>query len=224
MENKVHKGKRAMKRKRGYPTAWKGAANRWGKVDGTAVPKPEQKFTRERVATRATSVASFPGSFHFSISQFHMCSWPNSSSPSSDVQVKVLSAHKLLFISKTVRRLRNFETKIMTSESLPREVNAQIITLLSKISALRENGDQELERRAPMSVESRSLELWRAVAVECFATFLFSLVVSGAAVSSAVSGSGLSVLSTAVASGFAIAAIAIIFGHVSGKKPNFLFL
>lgn len=74
------------------------------------------------------------------------------------------------------------------------------------------------EKKAPMSIEARSLELWRAVAVECFATFLFSLVVSGAAASSAVSGSGLSVLATAVASGFAISAICFIFGHISGKS------
>ncbi|XP_076474310.1 MIP channel family protein big brain isoform X2 [Bombus vancouverensis nearcticus] len=76
------------------------------------------------------------------------------------------------------------------------------------------------EKKAPMSIEARSLELWRAVAVECFATFLFSLVVSGAAASSAVSGSGLSVLATAVASGFAISAICFIFGHISGGHVN----
>lgn len=106
----------------------------------------------------------------------------------------------------------------MTTESLSREVDAHIVTILTRLSTLRENNADVVERKIPMSIEARSLELWRAVAVECFATFLFSLVVSGAAAASAVSGSGLSVLATAVASGFAIAAISIIFSHVSGKN------
>jgi len=107
----------------------------------------------------------------------------------------------------------------MTSESLAREVDAHIVTILSRLSALRENNAADIaDRKAPMSIEVRSLELWRAVAVECLATFFFGLVVAGAAAASAVSGSGLSVLATAVASGFAIAAISLIFGHISGKK------
>lgn len=109
-------------------------------------------------------------------------------------------------------------TQKMTTETLSRELDAHIVTLLTRISSLRETSGDLTERKAPMSIEARSLELWRAVAVECFATFLFSLVVSGAAASSAVSGSGLSVLATAVASGFAIAAISLIFGHISGKS------
>ncbi|XP_043261248.1 neurogenic protein big brain [Colletes gigas] len=108
----------------------------------------------------------------------------------------------------------------MTTESLSRELDAHIVTLLTRISALKENNAELTERKAPMSIEARSLELWRAVAVECFATFLFSFVVSGAAASSVVSGSGLCVLATAVASGFAIAAISMIFGHISGGHVN----
>jgi len=107
----------------------------------------------------------------------------------------------------------------MTSESLAREVDAHIVTILSRLSALRENNAADVaDRKAPMSIEVRSLELWRAVAVECLATFFFGLVVAGAAAASAVSGSGLSVLATAVASGFAIAAISLIFSHISGKS------
>ncbi|KMQ94792.1 neurogenic protein big brain [Lasius niger] len=106
----------------------------------------------------------------------------------------------------------------MTTESLAREVDSHIVTILSRLSALRENNAEVTDRKPPMSIEARSLELWRAVAVECFATFLFSLVVAGAAAASAVSGSGLSVLATAVASGFAIAAISLIFSHISGKN------
>lgn len=105
----------------------------------------------------------------------------------------------------------------MTTETFSKELDAHIVTLLTRISSFKENNAEPVEKKAPMSIEARSLELWRAVAVECFATFLFSLVVSGAAASSAVSGSGLSVLATAVASGFAISAICFIFGHISGK-------
>lgn len=105
----------------------------------------------------------------------------------------------------------------MTTESLAREVDAHIVTILSRLSALRENNVEVTNRKSSMSIEARSLELWRAVAVECLATFLFGLVVAGAAASSAVSGSGLTVLATAVAAGFAIAAIFFIFSHISGK-------
>ncbi|XP_012274697.1 neurogenic protein big brain [Orussus abietinus] len=108
----------------------------------------------------------------------------------------------------------------MNAEAVPREVNANIVSLLNKLSALRESTGEPLARAVPMSTEARSLEFWRAVAVECFATFLFALVVSGAAAASAVSGSGLSVLATAIASGFSIAAISMIFGHVSGGHAN----
>ncbi|KYM88368.1 Neurogenic protein big brain [Atta colombica] len=108
----------------------------------------------------------------------------------------------------------------MANETLAREVDAHIVTILSRLSAFRENNADVTDRKAPMSVEARSLELWRAVAVECLATFLFSLVVAGAAAASAVSGSGLSALATAVASGFAIAAISLIFSHISGYKSR----
>ncbi|KAK1124875.1 hypothetical protein K0M31_006227 [Melipona bicolor] len=108
----------------------------------------------------------------------------------------------------------------MTTETFSKELDAHIVTLLTKILSFKENNAEPVEKKATMSIEARSLELWRAVAVECFATFLFSLVVSGAAASSAVSGSGLSVLATAVASGFAISAICFIFGHISGGHVN----
>ena len=107
-----------------------------------------------------------------------------------------------------------------TESSLPRDVDAHIVTLLTKLSALREATAEPLqERRQPMSIEARSLELWGAVAVECFATFIFSFVVFGATESAT---HILSVLATALASGLAIAAIYIIFGMVSGKLKTFI--
>lgn len=110
----------------------------------------------------------------------------------------------------------------MTTESLPRDVDAHIVNILTRLTNIRENNPDLSDRRIPMSTEARSLELWRAVAVECLATFLFGLVVSGAASSTAVSGSGLSILATAIASGFAVSAIYLIFGHVSGEEPNYI--
>lgn len=103
----------------------------------------------------------------------------------------------------------------MTTESIPRDLDAHIVSLLTKLSAIKESGGEVAPaRRVPMSIEARSLELWGAVAIECFATFLFSFVVFGATESS---NHILSVLTTAIASGFAIAAIFLIFGHVSGE-------
>lgn len=105
----------------------------------------------------------------------------------------------------------------MTTE-LSRDVDTHIVSLLTKLASLQKHTQERPEnRRILMSTEARSLELWKAVAVECFATFLFSLLVLGAAASSNVYGSGLSVLATAIASGFAISAIYLIFGHISGK-------
>ncbi|XP_023248640.1 neurogenic protein big brain-like [Copidosoma floridanum] len=116
-----------------------------------------------------------------------------------------------------------------------RDLDAHIVTLLTKLSALKENGSvggqsqQPQDARhhhehtaglPPMSTEAWSLEFWRAVAVECFATFLFAFVVAGSAVAPATSNSGLNALTTAVATGFAIAAVQLIFGPVSGGHVN----
>ncbi|KAI4483645.1 hypothetical protein M0804_007905 [Polistes exclamans] len=111
------------------------------------------------------------------------------------------------------------EKRKMTTESLPREVDAHIVNILTRLSNIRDN-NVDAYKRIPMSTEARSLELWKAVLVECVATFLFVFAVSGAASSTAVSGSGLSILATAIASGFVVSAIYFIFGHVSGSHIN----
>lgn len=105
------------------------------------------------------------------------------------------------------------------TESLPRDVDAHIVTLLTKLSSLRESNEESV-RKVPMFIESRSLELWRAVAVECFATFLFSFVVSGTFCFYAnnLTYSWQLILPGALAAGCAVAAISLIFGPVSGKR------
>ena len=119
-----------------------------------------------------------------------------------------------------------------------RDLDTHIVSLLTKISEMREQSQQHQRsngsgvlgnvvsgqvggarhsRKPAMGNEARSLELWKAVAVECLGTFIFTLIVSGAASSS---GAGLSVLATAIATGFAMAAISLIFGNVSGELLN----
>ena len=132
-----------------------------------------------------------------------------------------------------------------------KDLDNHIVRLLTKISEMREqshnrgishgghghighpiNNNSRQMRKAPMSNEARSLELWRAVAVECLATFIFALIVSGASFTSGSSFSlgpsfnslkssyagsdNLVILSTAIATGLSVAAINLIFGHVSG--------
>lgn len=112
--------------------------------------------------------------------------------------------------------------------NLSKEMDLQIVQLLSKLTAMREQREQQqqsdptrqqLEKHS-MSIEAKSLELWRAVAVECFATFLYAFIVAGASISTTSPGNSLgalSVVTAAVASGFAIAAVQMIFGPVSGE-------
>ena len=140
-------------------------------------------------------------------------------------------------------------TTTTTTASVARDVDAHIVTLLTKLSALREcnqqskrrrdhhdinnhhhhhhnhhdnnNHHDQMERRHnTMSYEVRSMELWRAVAVECYGTFLFAFIVNSPAAfntQNSLSGVALVILAIALASGFAIAAIQTIFGPVSGK-------
>ncbi|XP_063976979.1 neurogenic protein big brain [Diachasmimorpha longicaudata] len=104
---------------------------------------------------------------------------------------------------------------------ISRDVDAHIVNLLTKLAALRDAPKERQEgRRLTMSNEFRSLELWRAVAVECLATFMFCLVSLGAGVGVIVHGSGLLVLATCLGTGCSIAAIWIIFGHISGGHVN----
>ncbi|XP_046479605.1 neurogenic protein big brain [Neodiprion pinetum] len=110
----------------------------------------------------------------------------------------------------------------MTTATLPRELDAHIVTLFERISALRDNASENsVERRPPMSVEARSLELWRAVAIECFATSILALVVPGAVAPSLIEPSTrLSALAVSIATGLAMASICLIFGHISGGHVN----
>lgn len=119
--------------------------------------------------------------------------------------------------------------------SLPRDLDSHILTLLTKISNLKDQHQSHMNhhhhhhrrRSHSMSVEVWSLELWRAVAVECFATFLFSFIIIAASITTYYSipypGSvstgmpGTSITATALATGLAIAAVQLIFGPISGK-------
>lgn len=122
---------------------------------------------------------------------------------------------------------------------LPRDLDSHILTLLNKISQIKEQQQQQQQshshhhhhhhhrRRNSMSIEVWSLELWRAVAVECFATFLFAFIIVAATMTTLhtqhypnYAAPGLSIVSTALASGMAIGAIQLIFGPLSGKSSQ----
>lgn len=97
-----------------------------------------------------------------------------------------------------------------------------IVTLFEKLECLRRdansNSDNVLSGRVPARLEVRTLSLWKAVVAECAASFLYVFIVCGAAGGAGVGASASAVLlSTALASGCAIATLTLCFAHISGK-------
>lgn len=93
-------------------------------------------------------------------------------------------------------------------------VEYHLVTLFEKLDALRHGGDTP-PPQPPMQAEVRTLEFWRSIISECLASFFYVFVVCGAA---AAGGAGSQVLlTTAIASGFAVATVTQCFGHVSGE-------
>ncbi|CAB0004216.1 unnamed protein product, partial [Nesidiocoris tenuis] len=78
----------------------------------------------------------------------------------------------------------------------------------------------------PPRAELTTLELWRSIISECLASFFYVFTVCGAAAGVASGGStAQTVLASAFASGFSIAALTQSFGHISdnqGLNTNFL--
>ncbi|XP_028036216.1 neurogenic protein big brain [Bombyx mandarina] len=99
-----------------------------------------------------------------------------------------------------------------------------IVTLFEKLEILRRdantNGDN-LAGRIPARLELRTLSLWKAVVAECVASFLYVFIVCGAAGGAGVGASASAVLlSTALASGCAIATLTMCFVNISGAHVN----
>ncbi|XP_072939819.1 neurogenic protein big brain isoform X2 [Epargyreus clarus] len=100
-----------------------------------------------------------------------------------------------------------------------------IITLFEKLECLKRdansNSDTGLAGRVPARLEVRTLSLWKAVVAECAASFLYVFIVCGAAGGAGVGASASAVLlSTALASGCAIATLTLCFAHISGAHVN----
>lgn len=93
-----------------------------------------------------------------------------------------------------------------------------IVTLFEKLECLRSNSnDANLAGRVPARLEVRTLSLWKAVVAECAASFLYVFIVCGAAGGAGIGASASAVLlSTALASGCAIATLTLCFAHISG--------
>lgn len=101
-----------------------------------------------------------------------------------------------------------------------------IITLFEKLECLRnsaKDNDTGLAGRVPARLEVRTLSLWKAVVAECAASFLYVFIVCGAAGGAGVGASASAVLlSTALASGCAIATLTLCFANISGKTWVFM--
>lgn len=96
-----------------------------------------------------------------------------------------------------------------------------IVTLFEKLECLRRDANSSNEMlagRIPARLELRTLSLWKAVVAECAASFLYVFIVCGAAGGAGVGASASAVLlSTALASGCAIATLTMCFANISGK-------
>ncbi|XP_046992079.1 neurogenic protein big brain-like isoform X1 [Schistocerca americana] len=78
-------------------------------------------------------------------------------------------------------------------------------------------------RRPSMQAEVRTLEFWRSIISECLASFFYVFIVCGgaaAAVSGPAAGGSPLLLTTAIATGLAVATLTHCFGHISGAHAN----
>lgn len=104
-------------------------------------------------------------------------------------------------------------------------IEYHIVTLFEKLETLRRDASDARasgttsSQKPPMQVEIRTLEFWRSIISECLATFMYVFVVCGADSSSDASAST-TLISVALASGFAMATMIQCFGHVSGAHVN----
>ncbi|KAJ8918783.1 hypothetical protein NQ315_015104 [Exocentrus adspersus] len=77
------------------------------------------------------------------------------------------------------------------------------------------------KNKTQMRIEIRTLEFWRAVISECFASFIYVFVVCGAAAGAGINAPFSSVLLvTSLATGFIVTSLTQCLGHISGVKEH----
>ncbi|XP_017782179.1 PREDICTED: neurogenic protein big brain [Nicrophorus vespilloides] len=103
-----------------------------------------------------------------------------------------------------------------------RSIDYHIVTLLDKIETMRsDNLNTKKKVKVPIQIEIRTLEFWRSVTCECLASFIYVLIVCGAAAGSGAGASLSSVLlATALSAGFCMTTLTQCFGHISGAHVN----
>lgn len=98
-------------------------------------------------------------------------------------------------------------------------VEYYLVTIFEKIENIRCESINVVDNtKSQMRMEIRTLEFWRSVISECFASFVYVFVVCGAAAGAGVGAPIYFVLlATSLASGFVITSLTQCFGHISGK-------
>ncbi|KAL3289457.1 hypothetical protein HHI36_022881 [Cryptolaemus montrouzieri] len=101
-------------------------------------------------------------------------------------------------------------------------VEYHLVTIFEKLENLKNQNNLKIKTsNVPVSVEIRTLELYRSVISECMASFVYVLVVCGAIAGAGVGASISSMLlATALAAGFAMTSLTQCFGHISGAHVN----
>lgn len=104
--------------------------------------------------------------------------------------------------------------------SLPisdQNIEYHLVTLFEKLEALRNDNKQSSQcaNKLPIRVEIRTLEFWRSIICECWASFVYVFVVCGAAAGAGANASSV-LLASALAAGFAMTSLTQCFGHISG--------
>lgn len=103
------------------------------------------------------------------------------------------------------------------------DLDYYILQLCEKFESLKNERDIKKSTKLPVRLEIRTLEFWKSVICECFASFLYVFIVCGAAAGPGTNTTLSSViLSTAIAAGFTMTTLTQCLGNISGKDTIFL--
>ncbi|KAH1030035.1 neurogenic protein big brain [Dendroctonus ponderosae] len=112
----------------------------------------------------------------------------------------------------------------MTDDNLNTEnLEFHLVTILEKLEVLRrEKISENGQKKAPMRVELRTFEFWKALISESIASFVYTFLVCGANAASRMGNTSAAnvFLFTAITSGFVMMFLTQFFAHVSGAHVN----